>query len=118
VEKPASNPASREVDCLDLQGQRELLAGVELEKGEQAAGLARCTVERTALERWGQQEAKRADDAETRMVWVTALTGVGSAAVAAAITAVIEFVANAHRSGNAAGNAGTQNAPLQPQGVR
>lgn len=88
---PASSPvaASLPADCLDLNGQRELLAGVELEIGEQAAHLARCNVQRGAAVRYGDGQASRAQAAEGRLVWALPVTGVGSAIVAAVVTALV-----------------------------
>lgn len=82
--------ASLPADCLDLQGQRELLAGVELEKGPQAAQLARCNVLRGAAVKYGDGQAQRADSAEKRLSWAVPVTGVSGVilgAVAAGLTA-------------------------------
>jgi hypothetical protein len=75
---------------LDLQGQRELLAGIELEGGAGKAALARCNVERMAAAKYGDMESQRADAAQSRTVWVTVVTAIGSAASSAAVTAIVD----------------------------
>lgn len=98
--RPASAPASRSdaAPCLDAQGQRELLAGIALEAGEQAAQLARCNVRATGAERYAEQQQTRADEANTRTAWVSAIAAVLGAGVAAAITAGVNAAANAHHA--------------------
>lgn len=90
---PASSPAaaasSQPVDCLDMQGQRELLAGIWIAGGEQAGQLARCKVQRGAAVKFGDDQAARASAAESRLVWALPVTGVLGAAVGAALTALI-----------------------------
>lgn len=90
---PASSPAtaasSQPADCLDMQGQRELLAGIWIAGGEQAGQLARCKVQRGAAISFGDQQASRAQAAEQRLVWALPVTGVAAATVAAVVTAVI-----------------------------
>lgn len=92
VVAPASSapffPASLPADCLDLQGQRELLAGVELELGSQAAALARCNVQRGAAVKYGDGQAQRAQTAEGQLRWAIPVTGVGGVVLGAAIAAV------------------------------
>lgn len=90
---PASSlPATMAVDfdCLDLQGQKELLAGVELELGEQAAALARCNVQRGAAVKYGDGQASRAQAAESRLTWAIPVAGVGGVILGAVITAAVE----------------------------
>ncbi len=90
---PASSsaPATMAVDfdCLDLQGQKELLAGVELELGEQAASLARCNVNRNLAVKFGDKQAARADAAESRLSWAVPVTGVAAAIVSAVVTGLV-----------------------------
>jgi hypothetical protein len=92
---PASSPASAstmavDFDCLDLQGQKELLAGIELEAGEQAAKLARCNVQRGAAVKFGDAQAQRAEKAEGRLLWALPVTGIGAAILGAVIGAAVE----------------------------
>lgn len=70
-------------NCLDIQGQRELLAGVALEAGEQAAALAACNVQKRAA----QQEAQ---SNEWKATWLPVITGIAGAVLSAAVTAGIE----------------------------
>ncbi len=90
---PASNaaqfPATLPVNCLDLQGQRELLAGVELEKGAHAAQLARCSVQRSAAVKYGDGQAQRAHDAEGQLRWAIPVTGVGGVVLGALVAGLI-----------------------------
>lgn len=94
---PSSNPAAASLpvsDCLDMQGQRELLAGIWIAGGEQAGQLARCKVQRGAAITYGDAQASRATAAEQRLVWALPVTGVAAATVAAVVTAVIMSLAN------------------------
>lgn len=89
---PSSNPAAASLpvaDCLDMQGQRELLAGIWIAGGEQAGQLARCKVQRSAALKFGDEQAARAQAAEGRLVWALPVTGIGAAIVAAVVTAVV-----------------------------
>ncbi len=94
VAEPVSNPvaASMPVDCLDLQGQKELFAGIELEAGEKAAALARCNIQRGAALKYGDGQASLARAAEGRLLWAIPVSGVGGVIVGAAITAIVEAV--------------------------
>lgn len=90
-------------DCLDLEGQRELLAGVELEGGEQAAALARCNVQRGAAVKYGDGQASRADAAEKRLTWAIPLAGTGGAIIGAAIAALAAWAATQVQTSKPAG---------------
>jgi hypothetical protein len=81
--------------CLDVRGQKELLAGIALEFGDATAALARCNIRTTGAEKYAEAQEQRALAAEAREVWVPIVAGVLGAATAAAITAGIE--AAAHR---------------------
>lgn len=115
---PASKPALAnadvlpvdfgDTDCLDLQGQRELLAGVELEGGEQAAALARCNVQRGAAVKYGDGQAAARDAAEKRLTWAVPLSGIGGAVLGAAIAALTAWAIT---------QASAQHAP-QPAGAQ
>lgn len=87
VAAPASEPASAAatlpVDCLDVQGQRELLAGIELELGPQAAQLARCNARVSGADRYAAAQAQRADAANTRTAVVAVVVAVLATGVAA-----------------------------------
>jgi hypothetical protein len=83
VAGPASRAATLPVDCLDVQGQRELLAGIELELGPQAAQLARCNARVGGAERYAAEQGKRAEAADARAVWVSVVVGVVAASVGA-----------------------------------
>ena len=93
---PATAPTSAPVfdaSCLDVQGQRELLAGVALEGGKLAAALARCSIEKGAANHLADAQEKRAQEAESRELWLTPVVGIGGAILAAVATALIEAYA-------------------------
>lgn len=92
-EMPSSAP-----QCLDVAGQRELLAGIELEAGPQAAALARCNVRAMAADRLAQNEEQKVQDAESRTLWISLGSSLGSAIVGAVVTAVIEAYASPKKS--------------------
>lgn len=95
---PASSPAQQAatlpLGCLDYQGQRELIAGVELEMGERAAELARCFVQRRAAVKFGDAQSSRADAAESRLQWAIPVGTIGGVAVGAGVAVGVETAVN------------------------
>jgi hypothetical protein len=75
--------------CLDLEGQRELLAGVELEKGAYAAEIARCNIQRGAAVKYGDGQAQRATAAEGQLRWAIPVTGVGGVVLGALVAGLV-----------------------------
>lgn len=79
VGEKASKPFAASQPCLDMQGQRELLAGVELEIGDARAKTAAC-----------QDKMKRmqADHTQSKVMWgvIGALLGAAVAGVAIGAT--------------------------------